>query len=54
MDPDPIRAEDAAAPGDELLEDILLLGGELVRREVEKAAHDGVSSLGFDWLDGGA
>jgi hypothetical protein len=45
MNPHAVRAEDAAAPGYELLEDVFLLGGELVGCRVEEAAHGAYGPL---------
>jgi hypothetical protein len=45
MNPDPVGPENAAAPGDQLLENLGLLGGELIGRDVEKAAHEAYRSL---------
>ena len=41
------REAGALAPGDELLEDLLLLGGLLLGRQIDEAIHE----RGFPWHD---
>ena len=45
MNPHAVRSEDAAAAGHQPFEDGLLLGGELVRGDVEKAVHQFAAAM---------
>src|SRR6185436_1886642 len=46
MNPDLVGTEDAAAPGDELIEHRGLFGREFFRRQIEQAVHDFVLDVG--------